>query len=335
MNFETESTLDVAYVEEVVRRLTAARREVGKIVKGQEQVVEQLVLALIANGHALIEGAPGLGKTLLARTMGNVFGLITKRIQFTPDLMPADITGTNVLVHDEAAGMHTRFEQGPVFTQLLLADEINRATPKTQSALLEAMQERTVTVAGIERELPRPFMVMATQNPIEMEGTYVLPEAQIDRFFLKIVVEFPTEAVLDEVLRSTTGPETGQLERQFEAADVPALTQLVRAMPVAQDLRLRVARFTAATHPDRSRYEEVKRHVRFGISPRGAQSWLLAAKAHALLQGRFATDVKDLDAMLLPALRHRVQLSFASENEGITVSDVLRTVFKGEVARAR
>ncbi|MEX2536817.1 MAG: AAA family ATPase [Trueperaceae bacterium] len=335
MDLDTNRTLDAGHVEEAVQRLQAARREIGRVVVGQEAVVEQLLLALIAAGHALIEGAPGLGKTLLAKTMGSVFGLETKRIQFTPDLMPADITGTNMLVHDTAGRVHTRFQKGPVFTQLLLADEINRATPKTQSALLEAMQERTVTVAGVEHQLPAPFMVMATQNPIEMEGTYVLPEAQVDRFLLKILVEFPSEDVLDEVLNATTGTEVRKVEQQFEASDILALHELVRAMPVAEDLRRRVSRFVFATHPDRSAYEEVRRHVRYGVSPRGAQSWLLAAKGHALVQGRFATDVTDLDATLLPALRHRVQLRFDADYEGITVGNVLRDVFGREVARSR
>lgn len=332
MDRNTNQTLEVAHVEEVVQRLGTARREIGLMVVGQEAVVDQLLLALIADGHALIEGAPGLGKTLLARTMGTVFGLEVKRIQFTPDLMPADITGTNVLVHDEAGGMHTRFERGPVFTQLLLADEINRSTPKTQSALLEAMQERTVTVGGVERALPSPFMVMATQNPIEMEGTYVLPEAQIDRFFLKIDVPFPDEDVLDEVLRTTTGSDRQEVAPQFEAHEIPRLHALVRAVPVAEDVRKSVARFVTATHPDRTRHDEVRTHVRFGISPRGAQSWLMAAKGHALLRGRFATDLTDLEATLLPALRHRIQLGFDADHEGITVSDVLRIVFRREVA---
>lgn len=332
MDLETNRMLDVTDVENAVRRLGTARSEIGRVILGQEEVVDELLLALIADGHALIEGAPGLGKSLLAHTMGTVFGLHTKRIQFTPDLMPADITGTTVLSHDEAGRMHTGFQQGPVFTQLLLADEINRATPKTQSALLEAMQERTVTVGGVEHALPRPFMVMATQNPIEMEGTYVLPEAQIDRFFLKIVMELPTEDVLDEILRTTTGTEAPEVASQFEADEVPRLHQLVRAVHVAEDVRRRVARLVPATHPDRSKHREVRDHVRFGISPRGAQSWLLAAKAHALLEGRFATDVKDLEATLMPALRHRIQLGFDAEHEGITVSDVLRAVFRREVA---
>lgn len=332
MSLDGNETLDIAHVERIVERLGAARREIGRMVVGQEAVVEQLLLALIADGHALIEGAPGLGKTLLARTMGTAFGMEMKRIQFTPDLMPADITGTNVLAHDETGGMHTRFEKGPVFAQLVLADEINRSTPKTQSALLEAMQERTVTVGGVERALPSPFMVMATQNPIEMEGTYVLPEAQVDRFFLKIDVPLPTESVLDEVLRTTTGTEVQEVTPQFRASEVPRIHALVRAIPVAEDVRRSVARFVTKTHPDRSKHDEVRRHVRYGVSPRGAQSWLMAAKAHALLDGRFATDGTDLEATLLPALRHRIKLGFDADHEGISVSDVLRSVFQREVA---
>ena len=321
-------------VNRLAARVASARAEIARVVVGQDVVLDQMLVALFAGGHALVEGAPGLGKTLLVRTLGTVFGLDTARIQFTPDLMPADITGTNVLVPDESGGMHSRFEPGPVFTQLLLADEINRATPKTQSALLEAMQERTVTVAGAEHALPAPFLVMATQNPIEMEGTYVLPEAQVDRFFLKIDVELPSEDVLEEVLRLTTGSEVPRLEPRFTAEEVLRIQDLVRAVPVAEHVRRHVARFVVATHPDRSTHEDVRRHVRYGVSPRGGQSWLLASKGRALLQGRLAVDPEDLDAMMLPALRHRVQIGFQAEREGLHVADVLRAVFEREVASA-
>ena len=333
MSRQLNGAIDVAYVDGVVERLERARTEIGRIVLGQDDVVDQVVLVLMGNGHALIEGSPGLGKTLLAKTTGEVFGLDMKRIQFTPDLMPADITGTNILTRDTSGQTRMRFENGPVFTQLLLADEINRATPKTQSALLEAMQERTVTVSGVERALPRPFMVMATQNPIEMEGTYALPEAQLDRFFLKIKVELPSEAILDEVLHGTTGTDVREPTPQFDANEVSKVHELVRAVPVAEDILRRVARFVVATHPDRSRHSEIRTHVRFGISPRGAQAWLLAAKGHALLRGRFATDVQDLEAALVPALRHRMQLNFDAQHEGMAVDDVLRVVFRREVAQ--
>lgn len=318
----------------VAGRLAVAREEIERVVVGQDTIVDQVLIALFAGGHVLLEGAPGLGKTLLVRTLGTVFGLDTARIQFTPDLMPADITGTNVLVHDEAGGMHTRFQPGPVFTQLLLADEINRATPKTQSALLEAMQEQTVTVAGVERSLPEPFVVMATQNPIEMEGTYVLPEAQVDRFFLKVVVELPSEDVLDDVLRMTTGSEIMVATQRFGPEEVLSLQELVKAVPVASHVRRAVARFVIATHADRTRFEDVRRHVRFGISPRGAQSWLLAAKGRALLEGRHAVDYDDLAHMLVPALRHRLQLGFEAQREGRTVEGVLRSVYDRVVVAA-
>lgn len=325
------STPSIERLTERANRLQQARDEIARVVIGQTEVVDELLVALIGGGHVLVEGAPGLGKTLLVRTLGAVFGLDTARVQFTPDLMPADITGTNVLVHDDAGGVHKEFQKGPVFTHLLLADEINRATPKTQSAMLEAMQERTVTIGGIEMSLPEPFLVMATMNPIEMEGTYVLPEAQVDRFFLKAVVELPSEEVLDEILRVTTGGPPVDVVGRFVPEDVLELQELVRAVPVASHIRRGVTSFVIATHPGRTEDDEVRRLVRYGISPRGAQCWIAASQAHALIEGRHAVDFDDLEATMLAALRHRLQLGFEAESEGRTIASVLRSLYERHV----
>jgi MoxR-like ATPase len=317
-------------------RLQRARASLGRVVVGQQETIEQLLVTLLAGGHALIEGAPGLGKTLLVRTLAEVCGLTFSRIQFTPDLMPADVTGSVSLVHDDAGRPSTRFVPGPIFGQLVLADEINRATPKTQSSLLEAMQERTVTVGGRVHTMPRPFHVLATQNPFEMEGTYTLPEAQIDRFFFKVVVDYPSEDVLDAILDQTTGAGQDVAERALVPEDLMRMQQRVREVPVASHVRRAVARYVRATLPDLDENDaRVRRYVRFGVSPRGGQSLLLAAKAHALLDGRFAVAIEDLRAAVLPALRHRVQLNFEGVADGVSVDGLLLELFERSAATAR
>ena len=330
----TPAAGDVAALERALAGLQRLRREIGRVVLGQDDVVDQLLIALVAGGHVLLEGAPGLGKTLLVRTVSVAAGLGFARVQFTPDLMPADVTGTMVLVRDEFGGGRLEFQPGPIYTQLLLADEINRATPKTQSALLEAMQEHTVTAAGKSLPLPSPFFVLATQNPIELEGTYVLPEAQLDRFLIKIVMPLPGEEVLDAILDRTTGDGLAEPERVVSPDDVLAFQRLVREVPVASHVRRAVARFLLATHPEgESASAEVRRFVRFGVSPRGGQALLLAAKAHALLQGRFNVAVDDLRAMLRPTLRHRFQLNFeGAADPNVDAERLLERVFERTVA---
>lgn len=314
-------------MEELLAALHRLHAEIGRVVLGQSEVTDQLVIGLVSGGHVLLEGAPGLGKTLLVRTVGSAAGLKFARVQFTPDLMPADVTGTMVMRGGPGGSME--FSPGPIFTQLLLADEINRATPRTQSALLEAMQERTVTASGRTFDLPEPFFVLATQNPLELEGTYVLPEAQLDRFLIKVLMPYPSEDVLDEILDQTTGAGLAQPRQVVRPEEILALQQLVRQVPVAAHVRRSVARFLLATHPEAAGVDaEVKRFVRFGVSPRGGQSLLLAAKAHALLKGRYNVAFADLRAMLRPTLRHRFQLNFEGEADpGVDAEVLLERLF--------
>jgi MoxR-like ATPase len=305
--------------------------EVHSVIVGQDRVIEGVVTCLLAGGHGLLEGVPGLGKTLLIRTVAQATHLEFSRIQFTPDLMPADIVGTSVLVQGEELGRDSRLEYrpGPVFSNIVLADEINRATPKTQSALLEAMAEGTVTAGGHTRSLPQPFLVLATQNPLEMEGTYPLPEAQLDRFLFKIRVEFPAEDELMHILDRTTGAKNQAARPVLDGERILQMRELVRAIPVADSLTRYVVRVLRATHPDdKAAPDLVKRYVRFGGSPRGAQAMLLAARIRASLQGRLTPSIDDVRAVATPALRHRVILNFEGEAEGIAIDDCIEQVLK-------
>jgi MoxR-like ATPase len=288
-----------------------------------------VLICIIAGSHALLEGVPGLGKTMLVRTFAEVLDLQFSRIQFTPDLMPADITGTTILDEDEQGRRDFRFQPGPVFANLVLADEINRATPKTQSALLEAMQERTVTVANQIYHIARPFFVLATQNPLEMEGTYPLPEAQLDRFMFKLVVRFPTRDDLSEILRRTTGGKSPQPVKVATGDAIIRMSQLAREVPMATHVNDYVVRLLIATHPDSDLAPDmVRRYVRYGSSPRGAQAIVLAAKIRALLEGRLNVAYEDVRDVVLPSLRHRLILNFEAEAENVTPDALLTEVIK-------
>ncbi len=308
--------------------------EVGKYIVGQREVIRHTLICLIAEGHALLEGVPGLGKTMLVRTLAKVLDLKFARIQFTPDLMPADIVGTDILEEVEDRRREFRFQPGPVFANLLLADEINRATPKTQSALLEAMQERTVTVANRSYRLEPPFLVLATQNPIEMEGTYPLPEAQLDRFLFKVNIEYPSSSELIEILNRTTGDVEPEVSVVADGATVLAMGALARQVPVASPVADYAARLVIATHPEGDLAPEmVRKYVRYGSSPRGAQALILGGKVTALLAGRYNVAFEDLRAVAVAALRHRLLLNFEGQAEGISADDVVAEVVK-EVAES-
>jgi MoxR-like ATPase len=301
--------------------------EVSQVMVGQANIVRDVLICLIAGGHALLEGVPGLGKTMLVRTLAEALDLEFSRIQFTPDLMPADITGTNILVEGQDGGRQFAFQPGPVFANLLLADEINRATPKTQSALLEAMAEKTVTVANEMHPLEEPFFVLATQNPLEMEGTYPLPEAQLDRFFFKLVVPYPTADDLTEIVRRTTAPAPPAAEEVADGATIRQMGLLSRQVPIASSVTDYVVRLTLATHPEGDDPPEiVRRYVRYGVSPRGAQAMVLGSKIRALIEGRLNVAYDDIRAVAAPALRHRLILNFDAESSGVTADDVVETL---------
>jgi MoxR-like ATPase len=323
---QTEGNMAIGE-QDVLAFVDTARRleeEIGRVIVGQQQVVRDVVIALLSGGHVLLEGVPGLGKTLLVRTLGEALTLTFSRIQFTPDLMPADIVGTNVISEDEQGRRSLRFQQGPILANLVLADEINRATPKTQSALLEAMQERTVTVGDTTRKLPSPFFVLATQNPIEMEGTYTLPEAQLDRFFFKVLVPFPSREDLGEILRRTISYEPEHASPVAHGPTLEEMIHLAREVPIASHVHDYAVSLVLATHPDRDEAPApVKRYVRYGASPRGLQSLVIGGQVRALLEGRYNLSVDDLHAVAYPALRHRLILNFEAQAEGVTADWII------------
>jgi len=316
-------------VDEYVGKFNALRVEIARVIVGHEDVVEATLLALMAGGHVLLEGAPGLGKTLLVRTLGDAMGLRYGRVQFTPDLMPADIVGTTIIVEGERGEKRFRFQRGPVFTNLLLADEINRATPKTQSALLEAMQERQVTVGGETYGLDNVFFVLATQNPIEMEGTYPLPEAQLDRFIFKLLINYPKRLELIEVLRRTTTQDAQSAQVTMSPDDLAEMRKLVREVIIAPHVEEFVADLLLKTHPSDDHAPQcVRQYVRFGASPRGAQAMVLTAKARALLAGRYNVSSTDIVAVAKPALRHRLILNFEAEADNMAPDSILDEVLE-------
>ncbi len=314
----------VEQIEQAAEQLHRVREETARVIYGQDEVVELALVAVLAGGHALLVGVPGLAKTLLVNTLGTVLGLDAGRIQFTPDLMPADITGSEVMEEDEHGRRHFRFIPGPVFCQLLMADEINRASPRTQSALLQAMQERFVTVAGERHDLPRPFHVLATQNPLEQEGTYPLPEAQLDRFLLEIDVDYPDREAEARMLIATTGQEEKTASRVLDAAELMRIQHLVRLMPVGEKLAGTILDVVRAARPGQPEADDfINGAVAWGPGPRAGQALMLGARARALLHGRFAPSVDDVEALLDPVLRHRMALTFSARADGVRLADVI------------
>ncbi|MBS0581877.1 MAG: MoxR family ATPase [Proteobacteria bacterium] len=310
-------------------KLAALREAIAQVIVGQRDVVEQLLIGLLAGGHCLLEGVPGLGKTLLVRSLGQALALDFHRIQFTPDLMPSDIVGTEILEEDHGTGKrYFKFQQGPVFTNLLLADELNRTPPKTQSALLEAMQERTISYAGVTHVLPKPFFVLATQNPLEQAGTYPLPEAQLDRFLLHIRVDYPDEAEERAILAQTTGSAGADIAAVMDGEEVIALQKLTREVHIGDDVLGWITRLVRASRPQASAVQAVRDWVRWGAGPRAGQSLVLAAKARALIHGRLAATREDVAALAAPVLRHRLLLSFAAEAEQRSSDDVVAVLLE-------
>jgi MoxR-like ATPase len=318
---------------EAFRQTAAAiEHQVGQVIVGQQEVVRTVLIAIVAGGHTLLEGVPGLGKTMLIRTLGQALDLEFSRIQFTPDLMPADITGTEIMDETADGRRSFRFQRGPIFANLVLADEINRATPKTQSAMLEAMQEKTVTVGNETHPLPQPFFVLATQNPLEMEGTYPLPEAQLDRFLFKVNVTFPTPAELSEILLRTTGDRQPAAQQAATGATLVQMQNLARQIAVPTTVVDYISRLVVGTHPDTSPAPLVRQYVRYGSSPRGAQALVLGAKITALLAGRYNASIEDVAAVARPALRHRLILNFEAQAENVSADAIVADLL-GKVER--
>lgn len=314
-------------IEDFAAKVKDMESEIARVMVGQKEIIRHTLICLLAGGNVLLEGVPGLGKTMLVKTISQVLSLEFKRIQFTPDLMPADIVGTSI-ISEEADGRRTfQFQAGPIFANLVLADEINRATPKTQSALLEAMQEKTVTVGAKTRELPKPFFVLATQNPLEMEGTYPLPEAQMDRFLFKLLVRFPDADELESIIAMPGASDMFELSKVSDAAELLTMRKLVQEVPAAQRVNNRVVRMILASHPDNPLApEKVRKYVRYGASPRGGQALLAGSKVRALMEGRYNVAFEDIEELAYPSLRHRILLNFEGEAEGIAVDEIIAEV---------
>jgi len=312
-------------VHEIISSLTSLKREIGNVIVGQEEVIEQLLITFLAGGHALLEGVPGLAKTLMVRSLAEAIDLRFRRIQFTPDLMPSDIIGTEILEEDHTTGKRVfKFNHGPIFANIILADEINRTSPKTQSALLEAMQEFEVTYAGVTYPLDKPFFILATQNPIEQSGTFPLPEAQLDRFLLYIKVDYPTAEEEHAILANTTGKKTGSIKKVIDGAKILEAQKLVREVHINDDLIDLVKKLVRSTRPNQNENKFVDEWVRWGAGPRAGQAMILTAKARALLHGRFSVIQEDIKHIAYPVLRHRILMNFKAEAEGVTPQDVTK-----------
>ncbi len=320
---KVENSPLIEQMERLGQQIIAARDAIAAVIFGQSAVVEETMVTLLSGGHLLLVGVPGLGKTRLVETLGTVFGLDERRVQFTPDLMPADILGSEVLEESEAGRRAFRFIQGPVFCQLLMADEINRASPRTQSALLQAMQEHRVSVAGHYHVLPTPFHVLATQNPLEQEGTYPLPEAQLDRFFMQVDVDYPDLDAEREILLATTGANAPVCTRVMDAQSLLEAQRLIRHIPVGESVVEAILELVRSGRPETSPIEEVRRHVSWGPGPRASQALMLAARARAVVQGRLSPSIDDIAALAQPILRHRMALTFAARAEGVGIGDVI------------
>ena len=318
----------IANLETAGERLGKAREAIGKVIFGQDEVVEQVLIAVLGGGHALLVGAPGLAKTKLATTLGRVLGLDEKRVQFTPDLMPADILGSEVLDEAENGRRQFRFVPGPVFCQLMMADEINRASPRTQSALLQAMQEHHVTIAGVRHDLPRPFHVLATQNPIEQEGTYPLPEAQLDRFLVEVNVPYPSLDAERRMLFATTGADEVEAGKVLSATELMSIQRLTRLIPVGEQVAETILKVVRAARPGDDADDYVNKNVAWGPSPRASQALMLGARARALLQGRLSPSIDDVAALLGPVFRHRMALNFTARADGFSIDGTIAHLSK-------
>lgn len=316
-------------IQEILSTIKNVENEVGKAIIGQKDIIRQVLISILVGGNVLLEGVPGLGKTQLVKTLSKVLELSFSRIQFTPDLMPADVVGTNIIVKDEKGESKFEFQKGPIFSNIVLADEINRATPKTQSAMLEAMQEQTVTVGKSTYSLPQPFMVLATQNPIEMEGTYPLPEAQLDRFLFKLNVKFPTLEELQAIMDVTVTNKETVLNKVMDGETILKIRKIIKEVPIAKAVQEYALKVVMATHPESEEASEIaKKYIRFGASPRGAQAIILASKVRALMEGRYNVSFEDVKYVAYPALRHRFFLNFDGIAEGFTTDGVIAEILK-------
>jgi len=318
--------MDEKVLQEMIDKVKACEEEIGKGIIGQRAIIRQVLLAILADGNVLLEGVPGLGKTELVKAISKVLSTSFSRIQFTPDLMPADVTGTNLIMKEEGNNVF-QFEPGPVFANVVLADEINRATPKTQSALLEAMQEKTVTVGKITYELPKPFMVLATQNPIENEGTYPLPEAQLDRFLFKLLVDFPSKEELKEIMNITVTNNKVELASILSGEEIMSIRQVIRDMPIADAVMDYALSIVVATHPEQEAAPEItKKYIQTGASPRAAQAIIKTAKVRAFMEGRYNVAFEDIEFVAYPALRHRLALNFEAISDNIAADDIIKEI---------